>query len=560
MASESTEFLSELLENSIKLFPHLRFIRDTFRSIINIIPQLFRTTDDLSKKYIYNGTELILLVLSIVIIDQYKHESMLIPETPEGIIFILFLCILLLNVIHTTYLYIFGRDVEGIALVLKQLIYNIPLYTIVFVFSLVVWIVFNLFGWIQFVLNNFSSLLNTIFEKIGEILSNPEDAKTFYKYGGLYAIIFIIIIIMYYAAFDPKALTTKAFSYTMAIAIPLILIFAVVKPYAKKQGGGATIFIIAAIASFFIAIFYFFSKANANSYKLMNYIAVVVGILLLIGGLAIIFYIMSNYLKSLSGWTGFVVYFIFYLPCLFIDFIKYFLNELKMTSNPIFVLLLVEIILIVLYVYLPWILKKFNSSSTFELLPGSAFLDIEQTIGSAEINKLPKFMEKLNNLDNQQIYNQNYAFSMWIYLNSQTNNYIGNTNESQIFNYGDGKPKVTYYKDSTGKDMYRVYFTNASVKQPYYEFSMPVQKWNNLVMNFTSTQADLFVNGKLEKTYLFAENPPNYVPTDFVVIGKNNSGLDGAICNIVYHPKNVSIIEIANNYNLLSMRNPPTYK
>jgi hypothetical protein len=231
-----------------------------------------------------------------------------------------------------------------------------------------------------------------------------------------------------------------------------------------------------------------------------------------------------------------------------------------MTANPIFILLLVEIALIVLYVYLPWILKKFNSSRNSELLPGSAFLDIEQTIGSAEINKLPKFIEKLNNLDNQQIYNQNYAFSMWIYLNSQTNNYIGNTNESPIFNYGDGKPKVTYYKDSTGKDKYRVYFTNTSLKQPYYEFSMPLQKWNNLVMNFTSTQADLFVNGKLEKTYLFNENPPNYVPTDYVVIGKDKGGLDGAICNIVYYPKNISIIEIANNYNLLSLRNPPTYK
>ena len=176
------------------------------------------------------------------------------------------------------------------------------------------------------------------------------------------------------------------------------------------------------------------------------------------------------------------------------------------------------------------------------------------------MNKLPRFMEKLNNLDSQQIYNQNYAFSMWTYLNSQTKNFVGNTNESQIFNYGDGKPKLTFFNDSTGKNVYRIYFTNTSLKQPYYEFTMPLQKWNNLVINFTSTQADLFVNGKLEKTYLFNENPPNYTPTDFVVIGEDNGGLDGAICNIVYYPTNISIIEIANNYNLLSLRNPPTYK
>ena len=78
-------------------------------------------------------------------------------------------------------------------------------------------------------------------------------------------------------------------------------------------------------------------------------------------------------------------------------------------------------------------------------------------------------------------------------------------------------------------------------------------------MNFTSTQADLFVNGKLEKAYIFDENPPNYTPTDYVTIGKNG-GLDGAISNVVYYPKPISVIEIANNYNILSLRNPPTFK
>jgi hypothetical protein len=97
------------------------------------------------------------------------------------------------------------------------------------------------------------------------------------------------------------------------------------------------------------------------------------------------------------------------------------------------------------------------------------------------------------------------------------------------------------------------------MQKGYYEFSMPAQKWNNLVMNFTSTQADLFVNGQLENTYLFEGNPPNYLPTDYVTIGQDK-GLDGAICNVVYYPKNISLIEIANNYNLLAMRNPPTYR
>jgi hypothetical protein len=528
-------------------------------SIINVIPNLLEITDPLSKKYIYDFTEMILLVISIVIINQYKHDTILVPKTPEGTIFIVFLCLLLLNVIHTTYLFLYESEVEGFALFLKRLIYNIPLYTIVFAFSLVVWILTNLWNWITLFLLNISYFLNLVFEKIREILSNPEDARLFYKYGGLYAIIFIIIIIMYYAALDPKALTSKAFTYTMSIIIPLIIILTVVNPFSRKQGEATTIFIAGVIFSFFAAIAYFYSKANAASYQLMNYVVAIVSVLLFLTGLAIFFYIMGNYLKSLSGWTGFIVYFIFYIPCLLIDFVKYILNELKMTANPIIVLLVLEIILGLFYVYLPWLIKKFNTSKNFALLPGSAFLDVEQTIGNSEMNKLPKFIEKQNNMNNQQVYNQNYGFSMWVFMNPQNTTYVGNINETQVFNYGKGKPKVTYYTDAKGIGKYRVYFTNTTIKQPYYEFSMPIQKWNNLVMNFTSTQADLFVNGKLEKAYIFDENPPNYTPTDYVTIGKNG-GLDGAISNVVYYPRPISVIEIANNYNILSLRNPPTFK
>jgi len=559
MASGSVKISNELIENLIGLFPYLREIRDKIMSIVNIIPNILQATDSLSKKYIYDFTEMILLVLSIVIINQYKHDTILVPQTPEGIIFIVFLCLIILNVIHVTYLFLNETEVEGYALFFKRLIYDIPLYTIVGVFSLIVWIIVNLWSWINMFFSNISYFLNLIFEKIREILSDPEDAKIVYKYGGLYAIIFIIIIIMYYAAMDPKALTSKAFTYTMSVIIPLIIILTIVNPFSRKQGSGATIFIAGVIFSFFAAIAYFYSKANTASYELMNYIVAIVSVLIILTGLSIFFYIMGNYLKSLSGWTGFFVYFIFYIPCLFIDFIKYILNELKMTANPIIILLILEIILGLFYIYLPWLIKKFNTSKNFELLPGSAFLDVGQTIGNSEMNKIPKFIAKQNNLDSQQVYNQNYGFSMWIFMNPQTNTYVGNINETQIFNYGDGKPKVTYYTDSKGLGKYRVYFTNTSIKQPYYEFSMPIQKWNNLVMNFTSGQADLFVNGKLEKTYLFYENPPNYSPTDYVTIGKDG-GLDGAICNVVYYPKPTSIIEIANNYNILSLRNPPTFK
>jgi len=552
--------------------PFLVPIKNVLFKVMNFFPEVFQTKDPLSTLFIYNIIELILLILSIVIIDQYAHDNMTDGSKPEAIVFAVFLTIIILNVIHTTYLAVFGRDVQGPAKWLKDIFYTGPLYLIVFVFSLIMWFVFNLYGWIGKFLEGIIRFIDYVFSSLGKMLDDPEESRILFKYGSLYAMIFTIIIILYYAALDPAALTTKTFTYAMSIIIPMVVVLAIVIPFSQRQSPSSSLFIIGIVVAFFAAISYFYMKANAATNNLMNYIIAFLIAAMIIGGLALFFYVIGNYLKSLPGWAGFMAYFVFYLPCLFIDFVKYIMDEFKMTSSPIYVILIIEIAIIVLYVYLPWIIQKISAPRKNELLTGSAFLDIKQTIANSEINKLPKFIKE-SDFTALPVYNQNYAFSMWIFLNPQANNYVGYSSESTIFVYNEsgstgGKPRITYFNDMTengnnfgksGKDQYCVYFTNSSKPLGSHKFSMPAQKWNNLVMNFTSTQADLFINGKLEYTYVFQGNPPNYSPVDYITIGQDQ-GLDGAICNIVYYPKTLSLIEIANNYNLLSLRNPPTYK
>jgi hypothetical protein len=565
--------LNSLLETIMEVLPFLIPIKNSLFKIMNFFPEVLQKKDPLSTLFIYNIIELILLILSIVIINEYAHDNMMDGSKPEAVVFAVFLTIIILNVIHTTYLYLNNRDVEGVTKFFKNVFYTGPLYLIVFVFSLIMWIVSNLYGWIGKFLEGIVRFVDYVFSALARMLDDPEESRILFKYGGLYAMIFTIMIILYYAALDPAALTTKTFTYAMSIIIPMIVVLAIVIPFSQRQAPSSSFFIIGMVVTFFAAVSYFYMKANASTYKLMNYIIAILIVAMVLGGLSLFFYVIGNYLKSLPGWAGFMAYFIFYLPCLFIDFVKYIMNEFKMTSSPIFVILIFEIVLIVLYVYLPWIIQKINSSKKNELLPGSAFLDISQTISSSEINKLPKFISDRNDLTTQPVYNQNYAFSMWIFLNPQAPNFVGYASESTIFSFNSdesrgGKPKVTYFNDMTedsnsfgksGKDQYCVYFTNSKKNQGLYKFSMPAQKWNNLVMNFTSTQADLFINGKLEYTYIFQGNPPSYSPIDFITIGQDK-GLDGAICNVTYYPGPLSLIEIANNYNLLSLRNPPTYK
>lgn len=650
----SSGVLNDIIEEIIKILTFAKPVPEFMKKVFDFVPNLLQIDESsLARLYFKNITAIVVLILCIVTMNDRAHDNMLNNETPEAILFALFLLLIFMFTINTVQVFLsnqYGnintfsqelqdfliipapkiavyvvnfiliaifvsviagvtnkkslklgsneaivfsvfstlillliintiftyykenKDWKGFELFLyaKSLFFDLPLNIIIFFFSLLIWITLNLPSLIIGFFNGIFEIIVTMFTSLGEMLQNPDDAKTVYKYGMLYAVIFSIIIILYYALLDPAALKSNTFTYAMMIIIPLILVLGVVTPFSRKQGGGTTMFIIGTVVAFFAALLYFYSKATSATYELMNYITIFLVVAMSITGLAIFFYILGNYLKSLPGWAGFMVYFIFYLPCLFIDFVKYIMNEFKMTANPIFVLLIIELVVLILYYYLPTIMEKINTSRKNVLLPGSAFLDVSQKIGSSEINKLPRFIADQNDLS-EPVYTQNYAFSMWIYLNPQATNYIGYAGESTIFSYNSdeagGKPKITYFNDMTvdsnnfgksGIDQYCVYFSNKKTPIGKYKFSMPGQKWNNLVINFTSSRADLFVNGKLEYTYNFKDNEPSYGAVDYATIGQEK-GVDGAICNVVYHPNNLSLIEIANNYNLLSLRNPPTY-
>ena len=155
--------------------------------------------------------------------------------------------------------------------------------------------------------------------------------------------------------------------------------------------------------------------------------------------------------------------------------------------------------------------------------------------------------------------------SMWTYLNNYSISSSAYNKESLIFDYGNGKPKLTYFNDEnepTKMDTYRFYFSNNTTNSNtnsntnYYELKMPSQKWNHIVFNYSSKHVDLYINGKLERTFYFKENVPTYNLGDVVTIGSEN-GLSGAISNIRYYPKTISSRNVVNIYNTLMNKNPP---
>jgi len=159
------------------------------------------------------------------------------------------------------------------------------------------------------------------------------------------------------------------------------------------------------------------------------------------------------------------------------------------------------------------------------------------------------------------VFNKNYAFSMWVYLNVQSDNFLAYSKETTIFSCGNGKPKITYFNninEDDKKNKYIFYFTDLKKGPSKFELSLPNQKWNNFVFNYDYNKVDLFVNGELVRTFQYGSNRPKYRATDKISIGSED-GLNGAICNVRYYPDKLSNAHIISTYNLLMYKNPPVF-
>lgn len=392
---------------------------------------------------------------------------------------------------------------------------------------------------------------------INELIIDNELQNCLIKYGIIYIFIVVTIVMLSYAARDVTTLTSKLYVYIFGLIIPFILLYFLLMNKTKNLGSNYKLLVFALCLIFISTILYYFTNTKSTTFLVASYIINILLLAIIIVGLAIFFYIYSNFLKSLSGWTGFFTYLSFYIPCLLIIFLKYILNEFKMTTNIVFVLFIIEIILILLYFYLPKILNSLSAKDGIEILKESAFLDKQQILSSSSDLKIPDLDPDSSN---KNTFRRNYSISLWVYLNEQSSDYKAYSKETNIFDYGNGKPRITYYNDSYDSkftDKYVFYFNESNSEKSGYEVSLPHQKWHNFVFNYRDSMVDLFINGNLEKSYSFTENNnQNFFVSDQITIG-NTDGLYGAICNIKYYTEPLTQFQIVNMYNLLMNKNPP---
>ena len=432
-----------------------------------------------------------------------------------------------------------------------------------------------------------------------EDFRKPEAAAELKKYMMAFGGLVLAAAVIYIASTDPKAKTDNFYLYTIFVILPVIIGVMIVSPLFSGPMDVKKMYLFGGIFfTFLMAMYFFYRIMNPAAVSAVTNIMTGLSFLGVIIGLAILYRVFIRAIINSRGWIGFFLKVLFLIPCLLIDAMETLFTELKSAPRMIVVLFVLEILIVLAYLYLPRLFKMVPSNSIV-LLDKPVFTSKKEKIGTVDKFKMNK--EDVNNpgKDSNAI-RRHYSMSMWIYINQHPTSNAAYSKETDIFRYGvinmaAGNPRLTHSNDTkiryirdtlqgsadpgqipadtpgtknTDKPSafgkYLLYPTNANPDK-YIILDFPAQSWNHLVISYAETSVDVFVNGSLVNSYpLSVDELPSYSELDIVEVGDGdntvtNGGLHGAICNVVYHKTPLSAFEVAADYNLNRYNNPPTH-
>ncbi len=401
---------------------------------------------------------------------------------------------------------------------------------------LMFFIVFILFVSILLFINNSTVIKDSYFN----------NALTSYIYAIIvYSILFGIgTIIIYFLSYDDK-INVK---FKHALTYSLFILFA--------------IFFLFSLISWFIQLFSSFSITNSDGST--SVISIILNLAIIITIMAILFKMISytSYYKE-SPLLQVIIGSVFYIPCLFISLINYITGYYKENKGSIpttpsinltdIVLLLMIIILYLLYFYLPTFYTAFSSQGGTMLIKEPIYLNNKKQLMS-----YPTLLRA-----EKSIHSYSYGLSCWIFIDGGSSVNSANNKFCSILNYGD-KPNLKYKgQNNTFIITYNNNDTNVVDNQfnldefgnviIYETTDLLLQKWNNIIFNYSSGIMDIFINGELKQSY---EGNIPYMKHDIISSGQND-GIHGGICNVVYYNKELTMEKISNIYNSVKLLNPP---
>ena len=446
------------------------------------------------------------------------------------------------------------------------------------------------------------------FFKVLETISNHSSKA-------LFMVIFVVIIMIFFLimANDKKALGTSFIAYIIAFGV--ILLMGLLVLYSEIKGWAPYLAIFGIVLAIILLIFhkdifkpnsvgdkikYFFiydyPKYNGLSDEtsfFITYSLKMILVMIILMALSIFYNLFLNQSYRQKNILGFVIQFIFYIPCLLGDAVNYMIKDFQRSPPLVYILLGIEILLVLLYIYIPKLLKSDIQKNGFQLLKDPVFLSDRRTLDNCNYAMMT-YMKDLDALEvpdsgmpanPAKFDNSEYAFSFWLNTNETPAN---GDQQFNIFYLGNdfdrtkpsGKPYL-YYDNSHNDTPFTFVFTDhnlsddSTTKQDIlarftYRTDLPRQRWNHIVLNYLNHRVDLFINGEVVHSISFTVDTDGSGSVDSIhtpllraddnnvlLVGDRQESIHGAICNIMVYRKALMAEQIVHAYNLLNLRNPP---
>ena len=238
---------------------------------------------------------------------------------------------------------------------------------------------------------------------------------------------------------------------------------------------------------------------------------------------------------------------IFYIPCLFSELFD-------STEKGSFLMLILAVALLLVYFKGPSVFNTVNLQGGKQL--------VNKPVGTDSVYSLGTYQD-LNGSDK---FDYQYAISCWVFLESAPPNTNSSYNKyTSLLNFGK-KPNVLY-NGATNTLMVTMHQKNLKdvTKNKLTDFdengnrilykgsNFLLQKWNNIIINYSGGILDLFINGELVKSDV---GVVPYYTLDSLTIGEDN-GVKGGICNVVYFSRAITTTNISYLYDMVKDKTPP---
>jgi|TARA_B110000967_G_C18831919_1_gene534529 hypothetical protein len=404
-----------------------------------------------------------------------------------------------------------------------------------------------------------SDILNPIYRDNNSIFSLYWMKKYPYEFAFILGIIiYFIIVIVVYTKNPYNIITDNNAGLTIFVSIlGIFLILMTILFYMREKQetenvetasilsklgkfftlfGSITAFVLIVIV--IVKVFSYFSDASVLILLIIN-IFIVLGLL----AVAVKYFGMSGSepKEQKASIMGLLWKALMYAPCLLLDLIDYLKQQYQITTKPIIIILMAEIVLIGLYFLYPVIMKYILTHNADQLIKESKKLNQENRLGT---------FRELNYVDDQFQYH--YAVSGWIYIDSfppETNSKYDEY--TSLLNIGN-KPNILF---NVLKNTLRITMeTEGKTEEIIYETTdFKMQRWNNIIVNYDGATLDIFINNNL------VSSTPGIIPynADTVMSSGTTNGIYGGVCNVNYYKDSISRSQINWAYNSVKNVSPP---